>query len=692
MKKFTAIIMALVMVLGLTQCRPDKGNEGDTQNGSKVKVSCVVPMNKGTRSDFTNILSDGRVNWSDGRECIYLAIHGEEPQIIELEGWSDGNPSKLKFEGEVLESLIVSGQEYDIWYFGHSQQLETPYINLADDGSALAGSIANQTGRLDDLGYCHIATTKVIATIEGDEVKLTLKGNFVNQVAIALLDLKNVTELYGDAIVGTEYALEYNGEKYELNITKNNDAAIDVESASGISYVVLFPNDNKETMIKYRVEDRVYAYTFHNYIKSNNIYYRTSSDGETVEFLKWKIIEGEEPEQPQGPETPEDGAPVVKTVAVSNIRATDATCECEFMQGGDAIIVAMGACWNTSGNPTISDSYNYTLASNSVSMGMWPYDFVLSNLEPGTTYYVRAFMTNAKGVNFYGEVIEFTTDEMVLPTIEVEVQNLSSGDRRCQLYIADYGNVPVNDLGICCSTSPNPTIEDRLEGLYGGDYYFYCDCVDWEFGTTYYLRAFVVCGDYIVYGEEVSIGIGDVYSPATGTSNGYGYVDLGLSIKWATCNIGAISPEEYGDYFAWGETTTKDTYETDNCPTFGLNASQFIDGEGNLTSQYDAATANWGGNWRMPTLDELNELKTNCTWTWGIQDGVNGYKVEGPNGNSIFLPAAGNHVGEWFHDAGDCGSYWSSTPCGTNNAYYLSSHIVDYISRHYGHTVRPVQE
>ncbi|MBR5146396.1 MAG: hypothetical protein IKW54_02070 [Bacteroidales bacterium] len=343
MKKFTAIIMALVMVLGLTQCRPDNGNEGDTQNGSKVKVSCVVPMNKGTRSDFTNILSDSRVNWSDGRECIYLAIHGEEPQIIELEGWSDGNPSKLKFEGEVLESLIVSGQEYDIWYFGHSQQLETPYINLADDGSALAGSIANQTGRLDDLGYCHIATTKVIATIEGDEVKLTLKGNFVNQVAIALLDLKNVTELYGDAIVGTEYALEYNGEKYELNITKNNDAAIDVESASGISYVVLFPNENKETMIKYRVEDRVYAYTFHNYIKSNNIYYRTSSDGETVEFLKWKIIEGEEPEQPQGPETPEEGAPVVKTVAVSNIRATDATCECEFMQGGDAIIVAMGA-------------------------------------------------------------------------------------------------------------------------------------------------------------------------------------------------------------------------------------------------------------------------------------------------------------------------------------------------------------
>ena len=103
MKKFTAIMMALMMVLTLTQCKPDKGNEGDTQNGSKVKVSCVIPMNKGTRSDFTNILSDGRVNWSDGRECIYLAIHGEEPQIIELEGWSDGNPSKLEFEGETID-------------------------------------------------------------------------------------------------------------------------------------------------------------------------------------------------------------------------------------------------------------------------------------------------------------------------------------------------------------------------------------------------------------------------------------------------------------------------------------------------------------------------------------------------------------------------------------------------------------
>ena len=180
--------------------------------------------------------------------------------------------------------------------------------------------------------------------------------------------------------------------------------------------------------------------------------------------------------------------------------------------------------------------------------------------------------------------------------------------------------------------------------------------------------------------------------------NGHEYVDLGLpsGLKWATCNIGAISPEEYGDYFAWGETTTKDTYETDNCPTFGLNASQFIDGEGNLTSQYDAATANWGGNWRMPTLDELNELKTNCTWTWGIQDGVNGYKVEGPNGNSIFLPAAGYRSGSSLYNAGSNGCYWSSAPYYNNDAFYLyfrsSSRSVGNNYRNGGHTARPVRE
>ena len=189
-----------------------------------------------------------------------------------------------------------------------------------------------------------------------------------------------------------------------------------------------------------------------------------------------------------------------------------------------------------------------------------------------------------------------------------------------------------------------------------------------------------------------------------GKHEGHGYVDLGLSVKWATCNVGAISPEDFGHYFAWGETSTKERYDYDNCPTYGLSYTElqsqgYIDSEGKLTPQYDAATANWGGDWRMPTYSEQEELLNNCTWTWTTQNGVNGYNVKGPNGNSIFLPAAGSRGGSSLDSAGSGGDYWSSTPCDYGRDYYAyglyfgsdGQGMGDYY-RYYGLSVRPVVE
>jgi hypothetical protein len=115
-----------------------------------------------------------------------------------------------------------------------------------------------------------------------------------------------------------------------------------------------------------------------------------------------------------------------------------------------------------------------------------------------------------------------------------------------------------------------------------------------------------------------------------------------------------------------------------------------------LDPEDDAATANWGGAWRMPTKAEQDELRNNCTWTWTTQNGVNGYKVTGPNGNSIFLPAAGYLVGGALNLAGSGGYYWSSSlyTDGPSGAYYVyfSSGGVDwyYGNRYYGFSVRPV--
>ena len=177
--------------------------------------------------------------------------------------------------------------------------------------------------------------------------------------------------------------------------------------------------------------------------------------------------------------------------------------------------------------------------------------------------------------------------------------------------------------------------------------------------------------------------------------NGYDYVDLGLpsGLKWATCNVGANRPEDYGEYFAWGETGTKFKYNPDTSKTYG---KQMNDIKGN--SQYDAARAIWGGTWRLPTKAELEELNNKCTWKWTTQNGVNGYKVTGPNGNSIFLPAAGDSIWLWHFAAGELGRYWSSTPYESNsdNAYYLyfnsSEHGVYGSGRDSGLSVRPVSE
>ena len=192
--------------------------------------------------------------------------------------------------------------------------------------------------------------------------------------------------------------------------------------------------------------------------------------------------------------------------------------------------------------------------------------------------------------------------------------------------------------------------------------------------------------------ETVIITQAELYD-ATGTINGYEYVDLGLSVMWATCNIGADSPEDYGDYYAWGETETKSTYRSSNSVTYGVSMDD-ISGD----AEYDAAAANWGGTWRMPTYEECQELKDDCTWTLTTFVDVSGYEVTGTNGNSIFLPATGYYTGSSHNLAGSYGSCWSSTPYTDILEYayslyygrgdYLRSNLYRYIGR----PVRPVSD
>ena len=182
---------------------------------------------------------------------------------------------------------------------------------------------------------------------------------------------------------------------------------------------------------------------------------------------------------------------------------------------------------------------------------------------------------------------------------------------------------------------------------------------------------------------------------SNGYINGHEYVDLGLpsGLKWATCNVGADSPEEYGNYYAWGETYTKDEYKEDNCDLLDVEMED-IGGD----PEYDVATSEWGDDWRLPTEEDFHELEEECEWKWMKKKGVYGMRVKGPNGNSIFLPATGYRRVSSLGIAGEDGSYWSSTPIESDSpyAYDLRFHIgdqyVDWDDRYYGLSVRPVSE
>ena len=182
--------------------------------------------------------------------------------------------------------------------------------------------------------------------------------------------------------------------------------------------------------------------------------------------------------------------------------------------------------------------------------------------------------------------------------------------------------------------------------------------------------------------------------------NGYECVDLGLSVKWAMCNIGASKnyPTNYGDYFAWGETYNGSNFTAFGGVTYGVEDMEDFSGD----ATYDAATVNWGSTWRMPTQDECQELIDNCTWKWCEYEYVNsisnGYIVTGPNGNSIFLPAAGLGSGTSRKLCGEYGGYWSSSPHDSDSKQAYSLNFFDsgpYVcggARYGGRSIRPVSE
>ncbi len=330
------------------------------------------------------------------------------------------------------------------------------------------------------------------------------------------------------------------------------------------------------------------------------------------------------------------------------------------------------------------------------------YSAQLTDLQSDTMYYVRYVVSNKYSQVVSEAVVDFRTLQPVVPKVVTkEVKDVDDQSATVQGKVTSDGGAEVTERGVVYGTSENPTVENSKVTSGAGIGAFTCNLTGLQPNTKYYVRAYAVNKKGTAYGEQVS------FTTLEEVSATPEYVDLGLSVKWADRNVGATKPEEYGDYFAWGETEPKEVYDwstykwcngSETTLTKYNSSSSYgtVDNKTQLELSDDAARANWGGSWRMPTDAELTELRENCTWTWTTQNGVNGYKVTGTNGNSIFLPAAGCRYDSSLYYAGSYGDYWASSLSTDypSNAYYLlfSSGYVgwsDY-GRYYGQSVRPV--
>ena len=306
-------------------------------------------------------------------------------------------------------------------------------------------------------------------------------------------------------------------------------------------------------------------------------------------------------------------------------------------------------------------------------------------------------------------------DAPTVTTHEVPFSNIGSTTAKVTGSVVFPNQLPVEyERGFIYYTMPDGSDAHQL--VYSGTELlnFSCTLTGLSSSTSYFVMAYS-CWE----NNQVIIGNTETFKTLNGSGPDPGiheYVDLGLpsGLLWATCNVGANSPEEYGNYFAWGETQPKDYYIWDtyqycngsnasyntltkycNYSDYGYNG--FTDGLTILMPEDDAATANWGNGWRMPTEEDFEELYNNTTVTWTQQNDVNGRLFTANNGNSLFLPAAGYRTMSSLYDVGNRGFYWSSSLDTDDPNFAWSYNFHSYHSymhddyRNVGFTLRPLR-
>ena len=329
-----------------------------------------------------------------------------------------------------------------------------------------------------------------------------------------------------------------------------------------------------------------------------------------------------------------------------------------------------------------------------------------TELEPETTYYYMLF-ASVDGQEARGELKSFSTlsepKEPEVTTGDATDVSLFTATLKGSLSFEIDGTQPqsacflygdsastleelvASGQNVSADLAENGSFEVSLRAL--------------NYNTSYCFVACVKLGDVEYYGEVKSFRTADLPSDA---------IDMGLSVKWAAANFGAVNPEDYGYYYAWGETETKDDYRQRTYKWYDGTLTAYskyntdpdygpADNKTELDFSDDVVNLILGGKWRMPCDSEWKELLDNCTWTWTQSNGVNGYLVTSKkNDASIFLPAAGYREKDEWKDVASYGCYWSSSLFKdfSDYAWDMSFNADDAFMNHHnrflGYTIRPV--
>ena len=315
---------------------------------------------------------------------------------------------------------------------------------------------------------------------------------------------------------------------------------------------------------------------------------------------------------------------------------------------GESKDLMVGFIWSTKENPTFEDQDKGYWGRNEYG-DLIEYEYHL-NLKPNIAYHIVAYAFEQRFDGIYDSIhySEYIHMHAAVKPKDLYITDIEVSSAKFSAVIDENAKPDVIARGFCWSTHQNPTIEDS-HTTDGEGVGWYSSVVEGLEGfTKYYVRAYAVNSDMTVgYSSQQVFKTMHEYT-IDGYINGYAYVDLGLpsGLKWATYNIDGSSVVDFGNYYTWGQTTPGA-----ECITYGVEMDDFSG-----DPQYDAASANWGSTWRLPTKAECEELKNNCEWEFISYKGVRGIVLIGPNNNAIFLPST--YTGYNVYGGG----YWTSTP------------------------------